>query len=134
MAIPVWDDNEIGNRKYDPETGEIYPTYHKVVANKIYYDYAENGVGGYRKRLGERAQEAIDSAYNVILRERFQKEIVPMIKSRSKVLSLKSKILFTEESVARSWRSLWFKPLRENLRTNHQSTYSRAIEIVFRIK
>ncbi|MDM5038908.1 hypothetical protein [Bacillus sp. OR-18] len=82
MAIPVWDDNEIGNRKYDPETGEIYPTYHKVVANKIYYDYAENGVGGYRKRLGERAQEAIDSAYNVILRERFQKEIVPMIKKQ----------------------------------------------------
>lgn len=82
MAIPVWVDDEIGNREYDPETGEIYPTYRKVIANKVYYDYADKEVGGYRKRLGDRAQEAIDKAYNVMLRERFQKEIVPMIKKR----------------------------------------------------
>ncbi|MDA1678650.1 hypothetical protein [Bacillus cereus group sp. TH152-1LC] len=82
MEIPVWDDSEIGNRKCDMETGEIYPTYYKKVAKKIYYDFADNGVGGYRKRLGERAQEAIDTAYKTILRERFQKEIVPMIKKR----------------------------------------------------
>ncbi|MGG5736690.1 hypothetical protein [Bacillus cereus group sp. IBL03679] len=82
IEIPVWDDNEIGNRKCDMETGEIYPTYHKKVAKKIYYDYAVNGVGGYRKRLGERAQEAIDSAYKTIYREEFQKQIVPMIKKQ----------------------------------------------------
>lgn len=82
MTIPVWVDDEIGNREYDPETGEILPTYRKVIANKIYYDYADREVGGYRKRLGDRAQEAIDTAYNVILRERFQREIVPMIKKR----------------------------------------------------
>lgn len=82
MLVPVWVDDEIGNREYDPETGEISPTYHKVIANKVYYDYADREVGGYRKRLGERAQKAIDTAYNVILRERFQKEIVPMIKKR----------------------------------------------------
>ncbi|MFB5560279.1 hypothetical protein [Bacillus cereus] len=82
MAVPVWVDDEIGNREYDPETGEIYPTYRNIIANKIYYDYADKEVGGYRKRLGERAQEAIDTSYNVILRERFQKENVPMIKKR----------------------------------------------------
>lgn len=82
MAIPVWVDDEIGNREYDPETGEILPTYHKIIANKVYYDYADKEVGGYRKRLGDRAQEAIDKAYNVMLREEFQKKIVPMIKKR----------------------------------------------------
>lgn len=100
MAIPVWVDDEIGNREYDPETGEILPTYRKLIANKIYYDYADKEVGGYRKRLGDRAQEAIDTAYNVILRERFQKEIVPMIKKRVErsiiekaKISLRNKVL-----------------------------------------
>ncbi|HDR7529723.1 TPA: hypothetical protein QCX69_000803 [Bacillus anthracis] len=82
MEIPIWDDNEIGNRKIDMETGEIYPTYYKKVAKKIYYDFADKKVGGYRKRLGERAQEAIDTAYKTIYRERYQKEIVPMIKKQ----------------------------------------------------
>lgn len=54
----------------------------KKVAKRIYYDFADNGVGGYRKRLGERAQEAIDTAYNVILREEYQKKLVPMIKKQ----------------------------------------------------
>ena len=92
MAIPVWVDDEIGNREYDPETGEILPTYRKVIANKVYYDYADREVGGYRKRLGDRAQEAIDTAYNVILRERFQKEIVPMIKRVERSIIEKAKI------------------------------------------
>lgn len=82
MEIPVWDDSEIGHRKCDMETGEIYPTYYKKVAKKIYYDYADKKVGGYRKRLGERAQEAIDTAYKTIYREEFQKKIVPMIKKQ----------------------------------------------------
>lgn len=99
MKIPVWDDNEIGNRKCDMETGEIYPTYHKVVANKIYYDYAENGVGGYRKRLGERAQEAIDTAYNTILREEFQKKIVPMIKKRVERSKIEKTKIFLRKKV-----------------------------------
>lgn len=60
-----------------------------MIANKVYYDYADKEVGGYRKRLGERAQEAIDKSYNVILRERFQKEIVPMIKKESSAPSLR---------------------------------------------
>ncbi|PES30100.1 hypothetical protein [Bacillus cereus] len=100
MAIPVWVDDEIGNREYDPETGEILPTYHKIIANKVYYDYAVKEVGGYRKRLGERAQEAIDKAYNVMLREEFQKKIVPMIKKRIErsiiekaKISLRNKVL-----------------------------------------
>ncbi|TDT85302.1 hypothetical protein DEU41_2790 [Bacillus sp. AG1163] len=100
MLVPVWVDDEIGNREYDPETGEIFPTYHKVIANKVYYDYADREVGGYRKRLGERAQKAIDTSYNVILRERFQREIVPMIKKRVErsiiekaKISLRNKVL-----------------------------------------
>ncbi len=100
IEIPVWVDDEIGNRKIDMETGEIYPTYYKKVAKKIYYDYAVNGVGGYRKRLGDRAQEAIDSAYKTIYREEYQKKIVPMIKKQiesSKIdkakFSLQKKVL-----------------------------------------
>ncbi|MGM2859638.1 hypothetical protein ACS2QN_03020 [Bacillus cereus group sp. Bce021] len=100
MAVPVWVDDEIGNREYDPETGEILPTYHKVIANKVYYDFADKKVGGYRKRLGDRAQEAIDKAYNVMLREEFQKKIVPMIKKRIErsiiekaKISLRNKVL-----------------------------------------
>ncbi|ENB9402993.1 hypothetical protein ABI817_002751 [Bacillus cereus] len=99
IEIPVWADDEIGNREYDMETGEIHPTYYKKVVNKIYYDYADKGVGGYRKRLGERAQEAIDSAYNVMLREEFQKRIVPMIKKRVERSKIEKTKIFLRKKV-----------------------------------
>ncbi|MCU4898079.1 hypothetical protein OB968_02730 [Bacillus cereus] len=82
IEIPVWVDDEIGNREYDEETGEIYPTYYKNVVNKLYYDYADEGVGGHRKRLKPRTQEAIDTAFKTMYREEFQKIIVPMIKKK----------------------------------------------------
>jgi len=82
IEIPVWVDDEIGNREYDEETGEIYPTYYKKVVNKIYYDYADKGVCGHRKRLKPRTQEAIDTAFKTMYREEFQKIIVPMIKKK----------------------------------------------------
>lgn len=60
MKIPVWVDNPVIRRdgteiylkrKYDVETGEVFPTYYKKIVNHIYFDYAKDDMSAVRTRV-----------------------------------------------------------------------------------
>ncbi|MED4634984.1 hypothetical protein P9443_19110 [Peribacillus frigoritolerans] len=78
MTIPVWDNNPLIKRVVDEETGEILPTYHKRICNRIYFDFAKDGSSFERDRLSKNTQEAIEMAYYNMLPEMMETKIYPL--------------------------------------------------------
>ncbi|USK33521.1 hypothetical protein LIT25_23945 [Bacillus sp. F19] len=99
METPVWVHNPDVLPEYDKETGEIFPTYIKKHVTFVYYDYAENGVGAHRKRLGEDAQKAIHQAYQIMYAEEFQRVIVPLLKKKVDKSTISEQIFFLKMRV-----------------------------------
>ena len=93
VQIPVWVDNPVMKRdgtemylkrKYDPETGEVFPTYHKRIVNHIYFDYATDGIAAYRNRVSKNIHEAIEMAFNNLWPDVLENKIYPLYKQHHK--------------------------------------------------
>ncbi|WHY87578.1 hypothetical protein QNH39_07045 [Neobacillus novalis] len=93
MQIPVWIVNPITKRdgteiylkrKYDPQTGEVLPTYYQRVVNHIYFDYAKNGIGAHRQRVSKMTHKAIEIAFNNLWPEVLENKIYPLYNQNHK--------------------------------------------------
>lgn len=87
MQIPVWVDNPVIRRdgteiylkrKFDSETGEVFPTYYKKIVKHVYFDYAKDDVCTRRKRVSKVTQEAIEMAFNNLWPEVMEMKIYPL--------------------------------------------------------
>lgn len=87
LRIPVWIENPIKTREgkeiwvkreYDPETGEIFPTYYKKIVKQYYYDYMKTHEGVYRNRVDKLTQRALEMTFENIWPDEEHKHILPL--------------------------------------------------------
>lgn len=82
LETPVWIYNEGVLPDYDPETGEIFPTYYKKHVRYVYYDYGKDGRVANREKLSDLTQKVFHEAFKRIFAEEYQIHIIPLKKSK----------------------------------------------------
>ncbi|SDH74002.1 hypothetical protein SAMN04487975_107132 [Planococcus glaciei] len=85
--VPVWIENPIRRRdgtklnltrKYDKETGEVFPSYCKTIVNYIFFDFDKDAVDSQREKVSPLVHKAIEAAFNNLWPEALENQIYPL--------------------------------------------------------